>query len=101
MEKRARDNIEFHCGTSRRSSNGVLGHKNRRECRDMQWRKTDHLKERKGRSLRSGALNMRDVTTTASFEVLGKEMCSGQSRASRGGCMKETPRSGSAFQLRQ
>ena len=54
----------------------------------MQWRMTDHLKERKVGLLQSGAPDRRDVTTVP-VEVLGKEMCSGQSRASRGGGMKE------------
>ena len=81
-------NVKRRAQDRKRSPNGAWGNRSRRECRDMQWRKADHLEERKVGSLKSGAPDRRDVTT-APVEVLGKEMCSGQSRASRGGGMKE------------
>ena len=81
-------NVERRAQDRRRSPNGAWGNRSRCECRDMQWRKTDHLKERKMGSLKSGAPDRRDVIT-APDEVLGKERCSGQSRASRGCGMKE------------
>ena len=81
-------NVERRAQDRRRSPSGAWGNRSRRECRDMQWRKTDHLEERKVGSLKSGTPDRRNVTT-APVEVLRKELCSGQSRASRGGGMKE------------
>ena len=111
VEKGARDNIELYYGTSGRLSTGAWDNRNRRECKDIPTEKDQSFKgekkrslrsgasNRRGekrRSLRSGASNRRDVTTPP-VEVL--EKCSMQSRGSRWD--EGTPRSGSAFQLRQ